>query len=227
MEALEITLQQRVDKVKENMKKMPAVSHWHRHDKFVNSISDYYERNGGLTHSQVRYFSSLEEMYSEENISAEEEWRGKYLNEQEYREIALKVANYYHHASEPYYSDIISKIMADPDGHTLSRHEFVKITSNKFSVKVLDAYKSEPRFKKGDVVELRKSHRVDLIPWNGQSTTFLVKTRLQDKRMVGFILDVDCKPITRPAKGAKVYKVLFAGEMPIYTHESDLKRAKV
>ena len=38
------------------------------------------------------------------------------------------------------------------------------------------------------------------------------------------ILEVNAKPVTRPAKGARVYKILVTGEMkPIYAHESDLK----
>jgi hypothetical protein len=38
------------------------------------------------------------------------------------------------------------------------------------------------------------------------------------------ILEVNAKPVTRPAKGARVYKILVTGEMkPVYAHESDLK----
>ena len=41
------------------------------------------------------------------------------------------------------------------------------------------------------------------------------------------VLEVNSLPITRAAKGARIYKVLITDEaQPIYAHESDLKKAR-
>ena len=45
--------------------------------------------------------------------------------------------------------------------------------------------------------------------------------------MTGFVLQVDALPITRAAKGSRIYKVLLAGDTsPIFCHESDLKKQR-
>tara|TARA_R100000426_G_C4796730_1_gene100914 strand:- start:693 stop:851 length:159 start_codon:yes stop_codon:yes gene_type:complete len=44
---------------------------------------------------------------------------------------------------------------------------------------------------------------------------------------VCMVLEVDAKPITRAAKGARIYKVLITDEaQPIFAHESDLKKSR-
>ena len=44
---------------------------------------------------------------------------------------------------------------------------------------------------------------------------------------VGFVIKTDARPVTRAAKGSRMYQILITGETaPIYAHESDLKRVR-
>ena len=80
----------------------------------------------------------------------------------------------------------------------------------------------------GDFVQIRATNRVDIANTNqkeGHMPRRSVCSKLANKFCM--VLEVNAKPITRAAKGARVYKVLVTDEaQPIYAHESDLKKAR-
>jgi hypothetical protein len=72
---------------------------------------------------------------------------------------------------------------------------------------------------------VRKSNQVRRLNMeNAIGMSYKESTELENKPVV--ILEVHAKPITRAAKGSKVYKVLPVGRTPIYACESDLKKAR-
>ncbi len=218
-------MEQRILDLKRNMSQCEPTQ---RHMEFVDSVHKYWIRNGRMSPSQVRYLESLEGTYSPEQIQAEKDWKEQYSDD--HRDVACKIAEYYANQVEPYFNDIVRIVQADKEGHVLSQKQFTKMCMNKYSVKVLEEYSRNPRFSKGDVVEVKRTNRIDLCKWNER----FVRSRLHQRnaidgeRLVGFVMDVNCKPITRAAKGSKIYQVLFVGESgPHYVHESDIKKAKV
>jgi len=218
------TLESRIQKVLSNMELASDV--WGPHKSFADSILEYFNSKGRLSESQLSYLKRIEERYSDESLNEESEWSKKY---HEVRDLAYKMATYYKYSPVPYFSDIVRKVMDDPEGHVLTKREFTKICMNKYSEKVMDTYRAKPKYKKGQIVEMRVSHRIDLVPWNKLDYTTIrqkISAPTEAGQMVGIVTNVDCKPITRASKGAKIYQVLFPGLIPLYVHESDIKKGK-
>jgi hypothetical protein len=100
--------------------------------------------------------------------------------------------------------------------------------NNKYAKKILSAYDTPNKFSSGDMVQIRSNNRIDIANTNfkdGHHPNHVSTYRVKDK--ICMVLEVDSKPITRPAKGARIYKVLIIDETsPIYAHESDLKKVR-
>ena len=116
------------------------------------------------------------------------------------------------------------KVLSAQDTFVLSKHEWEKFCENKYSIKIRKMHSLPPQFALSECIQIRKTNKIDLA--NCQNIKFsnqAARYRLANK--VGFVLGVDVKPITRAAKGSRVYQILLTGEVsPIYAHESDLKR---
>ena len=179
-----------------------------------------------LSSSQMFHLERLYDKYSMEEIKKKEEFELNYSAEQ--RQIAIRCANYYADQYPPYYDMIVAKVLNDPEGHVLSYSEYNKMCNNKYAKKVLACYEQEPIYKVGDFVQIRATNRVDIANTNqkeGHIPRRVVCGKMANKFCM--VLEVNAKPITRAAKGARVYKVLVTDEaQPIYAHESDLKKAR-
>ena len=165
----------------------------------------------------------MQEKYSPENIAEKVVWDQQFNDE--HREIALRVAHYYK-ANPPYFNDLVTKIMKDESGFKLTLVEWRRFCENKYAQKILAEYETVEKFQKGQCVQVRATNKIDVA--NVSENSIPRRTaRTKNANKVGFVIDVNSKPITRAAKGARIYQVLLAGEAsPIYAHESDLKKPR-
>lgn len=193
---------------------------------FYLSLLWQHENKKELSSSQVYHLERLYNKYSMDEIKKKEDFLENYSDE--LRDIAVKCAQYYADQYPPYYDGIVEKVLKDPEGHVLSYNEYNKMCNNKYALKVLACYKEEAKYQVGDFVQIRATNRVDIANTDqksGQMPRRSVCSRMANKFCM--VIEVNAKPITRAAKGARVYKVLITDEaQPIYAHESDLKKAR-
>ena len=193
---------------------------------YLSLFWQHENRKRGLSSSQLYHLERLYNKYSMEEISKKEEFEQNYSDD--LRAVAVKCAQYYADQYPPYYDSIVSKVLDDPEGHVLSYSEYNKMCNNKYAKKVLACYEQQAIYSVGDFVQIRATNRVDIANTNqkgGHMPRRSVCSQMANKFCM--VLEVNAKPITRAAKGARVYKVLVTDEaQPIYAHESDLKKAR-
>ena len=213
-------LLEKIDKTSGLMSKWPNVPD--KHKEFLESIRGQVVVKGKLSAAQIKWLESLQEKYSESALVDAENWMKQF--DENCRANVIKLMKYYE-ANPPYYGDMANRILADPEGFTISANAYNKLVNNKFAKKVIAEYESESQFSVGEMAIVRKSNKVRRLNMEyGLILSFKESTELENKPVV--ILEVHAKPITRTAKGSKVYKVLPVGRTPVYTYESDLKRAR-
>jgi len=193
---------------------------------FYMSLFWQHENKRELSSSQLYHLERLYNKYSMEEIKKKEEFAENYSDE--FRDIAVKCAQYYAGQYPVYYDTIVEKVLKDPEGHVLSYNEYNKMCKNKYAKKVLSSYEEEAKYSVGDFLQIRATNRVDIANTSqkdGHMPRRSVCTQMANK--VCMVLEVDAKPITRAAKGARIYKVLITDEaQPIFAHESDLKKSR-
>ena len=193
---------------------------------FYLSLFWQHENKRELSSSQLYHLERLYNKYSMDEIKKKEEFVKNYTDE--FRDIAVKCAQYYADQYPPYYDAIVEKVLKDPEGHVLSYNEYNKMCNNKYAKKILACYEEQAKYGVGDFVQIRATNRVDIANTNqkeGHMPRRSICSQMANKFCM--VLEVNAKPITRAAKGARVYKVLITDEaQPIYAHESDLKKAR-
>ena len=183
---------------------------------FLNSIVEFSLSKGRLTPGQESWYGSLQEKYSEQKIAELLEWEKKWGDS--HRKTAIRVAAYYS-ANPPYFQNYVSKIESDPKNFILSKREWDKFCENKYAKKIRAEYDSDPKYKVGQLVQIRKTNKVRVA--NGNQLVGRVSEKF------GFVMKVDARQITRAAKGSRVYSVLLTGATsPIFCHEADIKNAR-
>lgn len=193
---------------------------------YLSLFWQHENRKSPLSSSQLYHLERLYNKYSMEEIKKKEEFAENYSDD--HRSIALKCAHYYENQYPPYYDRIVEKVLADPQGHVLSYGEYNKMCNNKYAKKILASYEEEAKYQVGDFVQIRATNRVDIANTNqkeGHMPRRSVCSQMANKFCM--VIEVNARPITRAAKGARVYKVLITDEArPIFAHESDLKKAR-
>lgn len=192
---------------------------------FVSSLEEQFKKKGKLSISQEKHLFRLSDRYNMDKIREAQEFAKNYGPKQ--RDIAHKCALYYDGQYQTYFHDIVNKVLNDPTGHVLTQGEFNKLCKNKYALKVLDSYNTPEQFAVGDMVQIRANNRIDIANTDIQNGHHprgaFFSYKFADKTCM--VLEVNAKPITRAAKGARVYKILIIDETsPIYAHESDLKK---
>ncbi len=179
-----------------------------------------------LSSSQIYHLERLYNKYSEENLKTRAEFENNYGETE--RKIALQCAQYYADQYPPYYDGIVSKVLNDPESHTLSHNEYNKMCNNKYAKKILACYSEAPKYSAGDFVQIRATNRIDVANTNQKKGHMPRRSSCRTMaNKVCMVLEVNALPITRAAKGARIYKVLVTDEaQPIYAHESDLKKSR-
>ncbi len=181
---------------------------------FLNSAHNYFLRNNTLTSGQIGWAESIAGKYSDKKLQLAEEWNDQWSDW--HRDVATKVADYYD--TTGYFSNYVSRIKTDPENFKLSNTEWNKFCENKYAKKIRKEYDDSPLFSVGQPVKIRVTNKV-------RSINDRTLGRLSDQ--LGFVLKINAKPITRAAKGSKIYQVLLAGDnSPIFCHESDLKKSR-
>jgi hypothetical protein len=185
---------------------------------FMKSCQYHLSEKEQLSFSQNRWLKTLMEKYSDEGIKLERDWRKCF--DKERRKIAYRVAQYYQY-NPPYYKEIVKRVLSNPDDFVLSRAEWKSFCENKYALKITKLYDTALKFHKSDCIQIRANNKIPL------ANRGITRMRPPRPNHVGFILETDALPITRSAKGARIYKILLTGEVsPIYAHESDLKRKR-
>ena len=192
-----------------------------KEEEFLTSLSAYAKHNGRITAGQRGWYDSLKDKYSPENIAERVIWDQQFSDD--HRAIALRVASYYE-ANPPYFGDIVSRIKSHPEDFKMTLVEWRRFCENKYAQKILAEYETAEKFQKGQCVQIRTSNRIDIANAEGLPRR---SARTSNANKIGFVLSVNSKPITRAAKGSRIYQVLLAGESsPIFAHESDLKKPR-
>jgi len=183
------------------------------------------KNTSGLSSSQLYHLERLYNKYSAEEITKKEEFKNSYSDD--HRLVAVRCAEYYKSQHPVYYDNIATKVMEDPKGHILTYAEYNKMCNNKYAKKILSAYDEPAKFAVGDIVQIRASNRVDLANFSRADAYPRQRACSEVRNKTCMVLEPDALPITRPAKGARIYKILIIGEgQPIYAHESDLKNIR-
>ncbi len=191
---------------------------------FLESVLEQ-RKKGELSDAQLRTIHKIEAKYTDMVLAEKQYWKECWSAY--HRDLSLKAA-YYYEANKPYFSNIVERVLNDKENFFLPESDFLKFTNNKYSLKVLKNYEEELKFNVGDTIQIRATNKIDVANTTYDYHTYPnknVRRKMVDK--VGFIIKTDAKPVTRAARGSRIYQILITGEVaPIYAHESDLKRAK-
>jgi len=196
-----------------------------KHREVVESFIKFWEINGYLTDNQSTWFESIEKQYGQASLKKKKLWKDQY--DASKRLTAKRCAQYYQ-ANPPYWSDLALKVLSDPDC-VLSEKQFVKMCENKYAKKILNMYSAKPQYSVGQFVQIRSSNKI-LIANSPPNHYRGLQTRpitTLDANAAAVILEIDAKPITRAAKGARIYRILPVGSTSaVYAHEGDIKRMR-
>ena len=175
---------------------------------FVRSLALSYKRNDGITEKQYQAFMKVEQDYFDSIIeSRDPNWVENY--DAEKREKARIIAEYYVQ-NPPWYGDVSHKILTIDD-FIPPEPQYNKMIENSYSEKVLASHYSEPKFKVGDYVSLRKQHKSGI-------------ERMDDG--IFAVLQVAPEAVSTAAKGTKKYKILPMNSVETYiVEERWLKKA--
>tara|TARA_B100000073_G_C23698473_1_gene559316 strand:+ start:157 stop:840 length:684 start_codon:yes stop_codon:yes gene_type:complete len=192
---------------------------------FLESVLEQRKKRPYLSESQIRTIDKIQAKYTDVAIAEKQHWKENWSDY--HRDLCLKAAHYYK-ANPPYYGTLVNEALSDKENFFFVESDFLKFTNNKYSLKVLKNYEEELKFNVGDTIQIRATNRIDIA--NSSATSFSYPNRSVRRKMVdkvGFVIKADAKPVTRAARGSRIYQILITGEVaPIYAHESDLKRAK-
>ena len=172
---------------------------------FLQSLVEANEKYSGLTSRQAEALKKIEQRFSNEAVAARKAWAGEYNDE---RRAVAKICAEYYLANPPYYRDLAEKILNDSEFIPTER-QWRALCENKYAKKVLAATHAEPKYPVGTWVMGRTN----------------ASRQVQNRLMV--IIETDAEPVTKAAKGAKVYRVLPVGSpKTLLVEERDIKKSK-
>jgi hypothetical protein len=167
---------------------------------FLESIRQRATAGRSLSSRQLQTFEKIKAANTPEMTSKRRVWAATYTDQ--YQETARVVAWYY--LKTGYYLDMARAILYE-EAYIPPMDTFKKMTENKYALKVIAAWKAEPKYPLGAAVMVRAGGNRARLPHGGVviSTT---------------------EPIVSAAKGAKRYKILpFGKAEAILCEERDLK----
>jgi hypothetical protein len=197
-----------------------------RYTSFLNSMKKQLASGRDLSPGQEKYVSDIESKCCKQSIDDAKKWIDEYNDD--LREIAVICAEYYALLPEGYFSNIYHKVLGDPKSHVLSKNEFTKMCMNKYATKVIQEQQSECRFNVGDMVEIRKTNRIDIAPNRNTAHAYkLFRAAMRGERTLALVMETKARPMNRAIAGGKIYKILpTTTGLPVYAAEKDLKRTK-
>ena len=119
-------------------------------------------------------------------------------------------ARYY--STTGYFSDLAQKILED-ENFVPTQKQYNAMTSNKYATKILTAYYAEPKYALKSLVTLRSG------------APYAARRGAGAKPCI--VIQHNAAPVTSPARGAKIYKLLpFGAPVPILVEERYIKKAR-
>ena len=186
---------------------------------FIPSLEGQLLAGRDLSPRQKEILAKVETRHSDEAQAARDNWASTFTSEM--REKMCIAARYYL-ANPPYFRELAKKALED-DAFVPSERAYKKMVENKFAKKVIAATLADPRYSVGSLVALRATAPSHLL-YITRSILGENKTRTGK---LATVIKTDAKPVTSPARGSKVYSVLFFGEtQPAFIEERWLKKGK-
>ena len=159
---------------------------------FVTSIKGQLSMGKELSPRQKEILVKIADRHSDKAQEQRDNWASNFSSEMREK---LTIAARYYLANPPYFGDIAKKALED-DSYVPSERSYRKMVENKYATKVIESTVAEPKFNVGSHVAVRKTAQAGLHP---------------TRRTNGVVLKADASPVTSPARGSKVYSVLFFG----------------
>ena len=175
---------------------------------FIPSLRGQLLAGRDLSARQVEILAKIEARHSDKAQAVRDSWASSFTSEMRAK---LVIAARYYLANPPYFGDLAQKAI-DDDSFVPTKRAYEKMVENKYATKVIESTLSKAKFNPGSHVALRAGANVG---WAIPRTS------------TGVVLKADAKPVTSPARGSKVYSVLFFGQTtPNFVEERWLKKGK-
>ena len=189
---------------------IPQASQWEQG--FFESVKTQFDRKYTLSDRQVETVQKIAGKFSPAAIQERKAWYESFTDLQ--RETMRVCADYY--KGTGYYKDLVHSILSNSE-FVPSPKQYKMLCENKYAAKVLDAYRSEPKFPVGSLATLRKI----------RSNGYMAISGAPAWRDINVLVLTTNEPIVSSAKGAKRYKCMIVGGTDtFYCEERDLKRMK-
>ena len=218
--------QRRTDVVLQRAEQYMSEYHRERLKNFREKVKQW----NSVAEWQESHLRECEIIYSKAFLVDVCEYEATYA-EQHLEKFRL-ACNYYR--KEGYYSNIIGNvpeafIQGTSGDYRPPYADYLRMTDNKYFVKIWAAYTDEPKFPAGSMVQVRARsalpQRNPLSPRVGGSSMGWGFGKLAGHHAL--VLDTSPFEPQSAAKGSKPYKVLVVGNPePVYIEERFLKRAK-
>ena len=189
---------------------IPQASQWEQG--FFESVKAQFDRKHTLSDRQVETVQKIAGKFSPAAIQERKAWYESFTDLQ--RETMRVCADYY--KGTGYYKDLVHSILSNSE-FVPSPKQYKMLCENKYAAKVLDAYRSEPKFPVGSLATLRKI----------RSNGYMAISGAPAWRDINVLVLTTNEPVVSSAKGAKRYKCMIVGGTDtFYCEERDLKRMK-
>ena len=184
---------------------------------FVNSLKGQLSMGRELSPRQTEILEKVEARHSDEAIAKRDSWASNFTPMMREK---MKIAASYYLQNPPYFKDMAMQAIND-DSFVPSEKSYSKMVENKFASRVIESAQAEPKFNAGSHVMLRSTAHASVTFARGKHGTTSRKGKM------GMVVKADAKPVSSPARGSKVYSVLFFGEStPAFVEERWLKKGK-
>ena len=178
---------------------------------FVPSLRGQLLAGRDLSARQTEILAKIEARHSDKAQAVRDSWASSFTSEMRAK---LVIAARYYLANPPYFGDLAQKAI-DDDSFVPTKRAYEKMVENKYATKVIESTLSKAKFNPGSHVALRANANFRAVGYAVPRTG------------TGVVLKADAKPVTSPARGSKVYSVLFFGQTsPNFIEERWLKKGK-
>ena len=184
---------------------------------FVTSLKGQLSMGRELSPRQKEILKKVEDRHSDEAKAVRDSWASSFTSEQREK---MKIAAGYYLANPPYFGDLAAKAISD-DTFVPSEKAYRKMVENKYATRAIESTLAEPKFNAGSHVMLRSTAHESVTFTRGKQGLTSRKGKL------GMVIKTNARPVSSPARGSKVYSVLFFGETsPAFVEERWLKKGK-
>jgi len=196
---------------------IPQASLWEQG--FFESVQHQFGKYHTLSEPQVKTIQNISAKFSPEAIKEREAWYASF--DEDRAEILRVCAHYYMHTG--YFRDICDEISLN-EKFVPTPKQYKSMCENKYTAKVMAAYRAEPKFPVGSLVTLR--------PAKARSIEYLVgnvgwKTPQTQRVEINVLVLSTTEPIISAAVGGKRYKCMPIGSTKTFCcDERDIKKMK-